>query len=787
MKKKSLIVSTVALATASAMVFSPVSYKVIDKASAAPAEATEDVVKAAAALKAVFAELNSEPKLAAAYDKALDQAKIDLQEFDLATDLPKFAENFDGSVTDAQVAIVALLEQVIGDYGSDSANLSDVSEELHQKILDLNNALGSDITLDDVAKLAKEVKDGVLARLQEGDISITNLNVKALIDEVVKIATAEWDTNENAIAAALRNVYGSGDAGLQLLKQDAETFKTNRYDSLDAATKKIYQEGSAAFAVSYLKYALKQAPPVTVDSVNGSLVTFSLDFQGLTVPLGFFKWSGYSSLGVNNGELVASVSGTQNVNITAKFDGSATGVPAFLNDVTLFSQDLVVTGSSIVGGGIVDVGAPLTLVSDALTKAAAIDGKVASYLEDYADLRNNSERFGLKAVIENGLREALLVQAAGSVKTSEGLSTFAPTVAQMEQIYSQQLTPVLDTAKKALTSRNIELAIDPVLTYNIGITTNAQVDLSKALIDSLLSKGVASVGVKTGDVVIEVPLAQLTGAAKVNIKKTTANGSDVYSVSVVDSTGKALTAFENQYRVTLPAKGNVNESEVTVAKLNDGSVTHIGGAYYSDTDTITFYANQLGEYSVVENSPTFNDIANLDWANQHIQLLANQGILLGKADGVFDPKGTVTRAEFTAMIVRSFNLSLDGTGVSFNDVNESAWYHGAVEAAVAYGVVSGRSATTFDPNAQITRDEMATMAANALREVLGYVPAQNAADILAGFVDGSSVVPAHTAGVALLADEEIVNGRPDGSFDPKGNASRAEAAVIILNALSQRN
>lgn len=813
MKKKSLFVSTVALATASAMVFSPVSYKVIDKAVAAEATPASDEVKEVSALlTSVFAELNTVTKLKDAYDDMLNEASQDVNLFKLAEDLPKFSAAISADIEDEEEALAhienvqeklkAVFNQIVLDYGSSSVNLGDLSPQLETAIEELSVVLGTEFNRTDVAKLLLQAQTKLLTEVKNFDITDEDFT-DTVITAVKEAVKQEWNktgSGVNSVVAYLKGKYASFDD----FDSDYETLKANHEVVLEAnpEKKQVYKDGAVALGASYLKAELKKAANAPIKGSatregNGLFSFTSINVLGnTTLPLSAFDWT--TNLGEQvdikvyddedgveklAGKLVLDLSNVQlptNIVITASFKSGNGLIPTLLNGVELFSQSK--SFSNFVGGGgdIVEEGAPLQLVSDAQAKADAISGNVGSYLEDYADLRNNSERFGLKAVVENGLREALLVQAAGSVSSS---GVFSPTIAQMENIYNSQLTPVLNAAKAALTENGVEVDIEPVLTFNIGIVTNGQVNLSKALIDSLISKGVASVGVKTGDTVIEVPLAQLTGAATINVKKT----GDVYSISVVDASGNALTAFEKQYRVTLPVNGNVDEAAVTVAKLDTGSVTHIGGAYYSDTDTITFYANQLGEYSVVENSPTFNDIANLDWANLHIQFLANQGILLGKADGVFDPKGTVTRAEFTAMIVRSFNLSLDGTGVSFNDVNESAWYHGAVEAAVAYGIVNGRSTTSFDPNAQITRDEMATMAANALKEILGYVPAQNAADVLAGFVDGSSVVPAHTAGVALLADEEIVNGRPDGSFDPKGNASRAEAAVIILNALSQRN
>lgn len=807
MKKKVILMSAAALVAANALSFGPVSYKIHNTAYAAsgPVEASPEIIETAKVLQGVYAEIKKDEAVKGLknyFTAGHTQAVSDLKSngfINFTEQAPYLKASLtEKGIDPADIEKISqdlLLELVENNFGLNS-NLDDITAEAETLLQALNDKLNEGsvsipaIQKQDVAELLLKAQETAIENLDQ--LTGVNVGFDSLFDAAVAILEEEWATSENTLVGAAKLLYNDS---FTALEEDATKAKAHFEEVLSADAKLNYKKGAAALGIGYLKYKVSNKADVfdIVDSttIRGKYVISSTDTRvgdllaasNLTGMIDWKSTRGTVSFNASK-ELVITTSNTSNV--VATITGTlaeANNVPEWLQGVTVVGVDVELPKNSsgtTDGGGFVEEGAPLQLVSDAQAKADAISGKVASYLEDYADLRNNSERFGLKAVIENGLREALLVQAAGSVSSS---GVFSPTIAQMENIYNSQLTPVLNAAKAALTENGIELDIEPVLTFNIGIVTNGQVNLSKALIDSLISKGVASVGVKTGDTVIEVPLAQLSGAATINVKKT----EDVYSISVVDASGNELSAFEKQYRVTLPVSGNVDEAAVTVAKLDSGSVTHIGGAYYSDTDTITFYANQLGEYSVVENSPTFNDIANLDWANTHIQLLANQGILLGTADGVFDPKATVTRAQFTTMIVRAFNLSLDGEGVSFNDVSESAWYHGAVEAAVAYGIVNGRSATTFDPNAQITRDEMATMAANALREILGYVPAQNATDVLAGFVDGNSVVPAHTAGVALLADEEIVNGRPDGSFDPKGNASRAEAAVIILNALSQRN
>src|SRR5690606_9948058 len=103
-----------------------------------------------------------------------------------------------------------------------------------------------------------------------------------------------------------------------------------------------------------------------------------------------------------------------------------------------------------------------------------------------------------------------------------------------------------------------------------------------------------------------------------------------------------------------------------------------------------------------------------------------------------------------------------------------------------YGIVNGRNATTFDPNAKITRAEMATMAANALKKVLAYSEVADTDAALSKFSDADKINEVLKASVALLTQEAIINGKGDGIFDPNGTSTRAQAAIIIYQLFNLR-
>lgn len=148
-----------------------------------------------------------------------------------------------------------------------------------------------------------------------------------------------------------------------------------------------------------------------------------------------------------------------------------------------------------------------------------------------------------------------------------------------------------------------------------------------------------------------------------------------------------------------------------------------------------------GKHADVQSSPvilpgkTFPDIAG--HPNQAaIEALAARGIINGMTDTTFAPDETMTRAQFATIVVRGLGLPEQTTQV-FDDVKAGDWFAPYVGSAYAYGIVKGKSATRFDPNGTITRQEAAVMVARAAK-LCGLDTELDAAavrDALAQFTD----------------------------------------------------
>lgn len=249
--------------------------------------------------------------------------------------------------------------------------------------------------------------------------------------------------------------------------------------------------------------------------------------------------------------------------------------------------------------------------------------------------------------------------------------------------------------------------------------------------------------------------------------------------------GQKVSQFEEPIEVAIPytlSEGE-NPDSVTVFLLkDDGTVEPVGGKYDPVTGKVRFTTDHFSKYFAKASLKEFSDLANFAWAETEVEILAGKGIINGKAEGIFDPAADITRAEFAALLTRMLKLTAKDAEMPFTDVPSDSWYREEVAKAYANGIVSGKSATEFDPNGKITRQEMAAMIARVLTRQ-GYKAADKAE--LAVFSDKEKVASWAEAAVAMAVREGIVNGMGDGTFAPQANASRAQAAVMLYRLFNK--
>jgi hypothetical protein len=177
---------------------------------------------------------------------------------------------------------------------------------------------------------------------------------------------------------------------------------------------------------------------------------------------------------------------------------------------------------------------------------------------------------------------------------------------------------------------------------------------------------------------------------------------------------------------------------------------------------------------------TFIDIVG-HWAARDIEQMVKLSLVMGVSATEFAPNRAITRAEFTALLIRAVGLETGQVAGKFTDVPANKWYYSVVNTAAEAGLVSGYG-TTFGPDDPITREQMAVMISRALvfKDENVELTANEKMLLLAVFVDRKDISVWAGDGVAQAAYLGIVKGRSSNMFVPRGIATRAEAAVMIL-------
>lgn len=173
----------------------------------------------------------------------------------------------------------------------------------------------------------------------------------------------------------------------------------------------------------------------------------------------------------------------------------------------------------------------------------------------------------------------------------------------------------------------------------------------------------------------------------------------------------------------------------------------------------------------------YSDVPEDHWAYNEIKSAGEIGFMSGMGDGTFGLGQNVTRAQFVSMLVRMFGWQ-QAQGASYSDVAPSAWYYNDVMTASAMGALGNE--TSFRPNDNITREEIAVMLVRAL----GYDElAKEFSDTYLPFNDVSS----NKGYISLAYDFGIVSGKTANSFDPYGTALREEAAAMMMRCYNKYN
>lgn len=258
-------------------------------------------------------------------------------------------------------------------------------------------------------------------------------------------------------------------------------------------------------------------------------------------------------------------------------------------------------------------------------------------------------------------------------------------------------------------------------------------------------------------------------------------GEETFTVTFETNGGSAIES------ISITVKGKIT---VPLEPIREG---YIFGGRFSDkelTKEFNFNKNLKSDTvvyakwtktAVDPNNPLagwqnpFIDVKEDDWFYGDVVYAQRNGLFAGTGANTFSPNASMTRAMMATVLWRMAGCpSADGT--SFTDVAGGLWYSEAVAWAKANNIVSGIGGGLFDPDAAITREQLAAILYR-YEQFTGKIPANLVAD--REMADADTISDYAKNAVQVLVAQGIIGGKPGNIFDPQGTATRAEVAAML--------
>ena len=315
--------------------------------------------------------------------------------------------------------------------------------------------------------------------------------------------------------------------------------------------------------------------------------------------------------------------------------------------------------------------------------------------------------------------------------------------------------------------RQFTVATDHLVSVNIELDTLKQLDRVSA----------------GGDIILR---ADKVDALRSTEAKAAIGTRPAYNLSLVYLSGGKETPITslNGHTISVrlpytPAKGEQTGNLYAVYVDDAGKVEWITqSSYDANLKAVVFETGHFSIYGIGYKNPVpaFTDIHN-HWAADNILFAASRGLLYGTSDTTFSPNTGMTRGMFVTALGRLADINPDSykTG-KFTDVKADAYYAPYANWAAQNGIVEGVTATTFAPDTNINREQMAVIMANYAKK-LGYDLPKTLQAVT--FADNAQISSWAKDAVKAMQQAGILAGKANNRFAPKGTAARAEVATVL--------
>ncbi|MDO4552076.1 MAG: S-layer homology domain-containing protein, partial [Bacillota bacterium] len=356
----------------------------------------------------------------------------------------------------------------------------------------------------------------------------------------------------------------------------------------------------------------------------------------------------------------------------------------------------------------------------------------------------------------------------------------------------------IETAEENGTSPVVEIQVDtPARAESIEVT------LPTAAVDALARQEDAELKITSGVAEVTLDADALAAAAEQAGRNLTISVIPVASSALSDSQREAV-GDAPVYDVSIGSRNTVvsdlGGGRITVAipyELAEGQTAEGLTVYYLDdegnlhpctttynaaTGMLAFYTGHLSMYAVLYDETAawvnpFADVAAGDWFYGNVAYACENGLMTGTSATAFDPHGTATRAMVATVLWRmDGSPGVEGMYSDYTDVARGAWYESAIGWAAQNGVLSGYGGGLMGPEDDITREQMAAVLYR-YAEYKGYDLSATAD--LSPFTDAGQISDWAVTPLSWANANGLISGKGAGVLDPGGSAERCQVAAIL--------
>ncbi len=446
---------------------------------------------------------------------------------------------------------------------------------------------------------------------------------------------------------------------------------------------------------------------------------------------------------------------------------------AAYNPVTTTAQTFSVSGTVTLPSGVANTNnIALTTSISVTVNAAAINSSSSS--GGYTPSSSAPASTYTASIIENGTKQSTMpiITDAENAKVNLGIQSESYWADGAKSVINVPSIPgvksyTMETPTASLSgaqgngSLTVSTAIGSITIPNTMLAGNSELKSKNASI-TIAQGDRSSLSNEAAAAIDNRPLLQLT--LKVDGVQTEWNhpGAPVIITIPYTPTAKELVDPENIVVYYIDGSGKL-------ASVPSGRYNPAAGA-------VTFTTTHFSQYAIAYVHKTFGDLRNAEWARKSIEVMASKGIINGTGANIYSPSANITRADYLVMLVKTLGLTAS-FDINFEDKKPGAYYYQSIGIGKKLGIASGTGNNHFNPQENISRQDMIVLTANALSK-LKEMQAVEDTNVLDRFNDKADIAGYAAKSMATLVTEGLISGQGD-KLNPGSRATRAEAAVFL--------